>query len=264
VPIWRSLVHIAATGQEVCDAMTQSQNDEPAVAAKPPIINLPPVVWVLLGLLLTIHLVISQGGDPWRAWTNYAFAFIPARFGTLPFPQPEGAAWWSMVTYAFLHADWEHVLANSAWLAVFSKPVEARLGTLRYLALLTLSIIAGAVASLIAHWGETLIMVGISAGVSGVLAAAIPLMNGKYVEHLDTIQPLRPLELLRNARALTFTVMWLFLTLVTATTQYMTGTAFLEQHVIAWEAHLGGFIAGFIAFYLLDATIERKSVHTLH
>ena len=107
-------------------------------------------------------------------------------------------------------------------------------------------------------------MVGISAGVSGVLAAAIPLMNGKYVEHLDTIQPLRPLELLRNPRALTFTVMWLFLTLVTATTQYMTGTAFLEQHVIAWEAHLGGFIAGFIAFYLLDATIERKSVHTLH
>ncbi len=244
--------------------MTQSQNDEPAVAAKPPIINLPPVVWAILGLLIAIHFIISQGGEPWRAWTNYVFAFIPARFGAAPFPQPLGAAWWSMLTYGLLHGDWPHVLTNSLWLAVFSKPVEARLGTWRYLVLLVVSIIAGAVASLIVHWGETLIMVGISAGVSGILAGAIPLMNGKYVEHMDNIQPLRPWELLSNPRAITFTVIWLGLTLLTATTQYMTGTAFLEQSVIAWEAHLGGFIVGFIAFYVLDATITRKSIHTLH
>jgi membrane associated rhomboid family serine protease len=222
------------------------------------------VVWALLGLLIAIHLVISLGGEPWRAWTNYAFAFIPARFGTQPFPQPQGAAWWSMLTYGLLHGDWAHVLTNCLWLAVFSKPVEDYLGTLRYLALLVVSVIAGAVASLIVHWGDTLIMVGISAGVSGVLAAAIPLMNGNFDERVADIRPLAPLELLRNSRALTFTVMWLGLTLLTASTQYMTGTAFLEQRVIAWDAHLGGFIAGLIAFYLLSATVQRKSVHTLH
>ena len=227
-------------------------------------VNLPPVIWAILAVLLAIHAGVALGGEPWRAWTNYLFAFIPARFGTPGFPQAPGSAWWSMVTYAFLHADWAHVLINSLWLVVFSKPVEARLGWWRYLVLLLVSVIAGALASLVMHWGQYVIMVGASAGVSGVLAAAIPLMNAKPDQRWGGARPLRPLEILRDSRALTFTVMWLALTVITASTQYLSGTAFIEQTTVAWEAHLGGFVAGIIAFYLLDGTIARKSVHTLH
>ena len=240
----------------------------PSRGQTPPIIQLPVVVWAVLGLLLAVQVVLALGGEGWVMWTNYLFAFIPARFGPDPFPQAPGSAWWSMFTYGLLHADWMHLGTNALWLAIFSKPVEARLGAGRYLALFTISVIAGAVASLIVHWGQNIIMVGASAGVSGVLAAAIPLMHGRFdaisLRPGDGLRPLRPMEILQDRRALTFTLVWLGLTLITASSQYVNGQAFVEQRVVAWDAHLGGFIAGFIAFYLLDATRARKPVHTLH
>jgi membrane associated rhomboid family serine protease len=222
-------------------------------------INVPWIILVVIGFLIAVHLGLQLAGQSWQISAQFAFAFIPIRFTQPYFPQIRGSAYWSMLTYGLLHADWLHLGFNSLWLLIFSKPVVLRLGSLRYLALLLLSIFAGAVAGLIVHWGEFVVMVGISAGVSGVMAAAIPLMYARgarwelnSAEHMAMISPLTPVQILRNRTAFGFTIMWLALTMFTATSQYFTGTAFLEERVIAWEAHLGGFIAGFILFYLLD------------
>ena len=224
-----------------------------------PLINLPPVVMVVIGIFVAAHFVLQFVSLPWQNWIQFAFAFIPARFGPAPFPQIPGSAYWSMLTYALLHADWFHLGTNCLWLAIFSKPVATWMGPARYLAVLVISIFAGALAGLLVHWGQFVIMVGASAGVSGVLAAAIPIMYGGNSAPpnepqgiLTRFRPLSPMQLLNNKRALVFTFIWLGLTMITATSQYLTGTAFLEERVIAWEAHLGGFIAGLISFYLLD------------
>ena len=57
---------------------------------------------------------------------------------------------------------------------------------------------------------------------------------------------------MRNRNALAFAAVFLVITLLTGASMAMTGTAFLEERNIAWEAHLGGFIAGIVLFYLLD------------
>ncbi len=228
-----------------------------------PLFNLPPIIVAIIAGLIAIHVIILLGGEQFQIWSQAVLAFNPARFGLLPINQVPGSAYWSMLTYGLLHADWTHLGFNSLWLVIFSKPVVLRLGNLRFLLLLAASIIAGAVASLIVHWGEFLVLVGISAGVSGVMAAAIPIIYARgghwgmtSPEHMALVQPLTPLGIITNKTAAGFTVMWLGLTTVTATSQYFTGTAFLEERVIAWEAHLGGFIMGFIMFYLLDRKLK--------
>jgi membrane associated rhomboid family serine protease len=247
----------------VTDQPELNADEQISDAPAQPLINLPPVVVILIGSFVAVHAALQFANQSCQVWVQYAFAFIPARFGPAPFPQIPGSAYWSMLTYAFLHADWIHLGTNSLWLAIFSKPVATRLGTIRYLILFALTVMAGAIAGLIVHWGQMVIMIGASAGVSGILAAAIPIMyggdfheEGEATGIMQHFRPLRPIELLTNRRALIFTIMWLGLTMITATSQYATGTAFLEERVIAWEAHLGGFFMGLIGFYLLD----RKSI----
>jgi membrane associated rhomboid family serine protease len=221
--------------------------------------NLPWVVMIVIAVLVAIHTGLQFANQGWQVWSQYAFAFIPKRFSDANFPQIPGSAYWSMLTYGLLHADWVHLGFNSLWLAIFSKPVVLRLGTWRYLALLAVSTVAGAIGGLIVHWGEFVVMVGISAGVSGMIAAAIPIMYAgnstmgiATEQQMAELTPLTPLQILKNSQALIFSIMWLGLTMFTATSQYLTGTAFLEERVVAWEAHLAGFIVGLVAFYILD------------
>ena len=109
------------------------------------------------------------------------------------------------------------------------------------------------------HYGEFLIIVGASASVSATLAAAIPIMfapgfrmGSSHLVNYERLHVLSPKALTQNPGALGFAAVFLFMTLITGASMAMTGTAFLEERNIAWEAHLGGFIAGFLLFYLLD------------
>jgi membrane associated rhomboid family serine protease len=133
------------------------------------------------------------------------------------------------------------------------------LGAWRYLLLLAGSAAAGAAAMLPLHYGKFLIIVGASASVSATLAAAIPVMfaqgfrmGSSHTVNYEKLRVLTPFELLRNPRALVFAAVFLAMTLLTGANMAMTGTAFLEERNIAWEAHLGGFVAGLVLFYLLD------------
>ncbi|MEO9169469.1 MAG: rhomboid family intramembrane serine protease [Aestuariivirga sp.] len=221
-----------------------------------PAVQLPLIVWVVVGLIIAIYGGLELAGPKAQTLAVYDFAFIPARFGPAPFEQAIGAKWWSMLTYGFLHASWSHVLLNSLWLAIFSKPVQAHFGNLRYLLILATGIIAGAVITLLVHWGDPLILVGISAGVSALLAASIPLFYGRG-------RVLRPLELITNRSALMFSLVWLVMTFFTGASQYISNT-FVPATNIAWEAHLGGFFAGLILFYLLEAARTNTVRPTLH
>jgi membrane associated rhomboid family serine protease len=238
------------------DGMTEN----PLKDATPPAINVPRVVLLVIGLLVAIHALFWALGESAQVWSLYALSFIPVRLGGgEPIPYPHGAQIWTFFTYALLHADVYHLGSNCVWLAIFSTPVARRLGAWRYLLLLLGSAAAGAAAMLPGHYGKLLIIVGASASVSAVLAAAIPIMfapgfrmGASHLVNYESLHVLSPQALASNPRALAFAALFLFMTLLTGASMAMTGTAFLEERNIAWEAHLGGFIAGFVLFYLLD------------
>lgn len=238
-------------------------NEPDAVAVEPvakePFFRAPKVVLILIAILVGVHVAFLLAGEDWQVWSLYAFSFIPARIsGDTSFPAIWGSQVWSFVTYGFLHADMMHLFFNSLWLLVFGSVVARRLGALKFLVLAGISTIMGAVATLLTHWGEVAIVIGASGAVSGLMAAAIPLMYGvglrlgdTYRMDIATVRPLRPLEILTNRRAFIFTLVWIAVTLFSGASGW-TGASFMEEGRIAWEAHLGGFVAGLIAFYWLD------------
>lgn len=252
----RFAVEAASTVPDTIEIETPPRNPQGDAPPVPPIFNVPLPVVVLLAVLVAIHAAIEFLGEDVKIWTLYALSFIPQRLAGGDIPAPAGSQIWTFLTYAFLHSDWFHLLSNCLWLLVFATPVTRRLGAGRTLALLCAAAIAGAAAMLPLHWGQFLIVVGASAAVSGAMAAAMPIMYapgfGRQMNDLSGIETLRLAALLQNRNAIMFTLVFFALQIFTGVGQATTGTAFLAESVIAWEAHLGGFVAGLLAFYLLD------------
>lgn len=173
---------------------------------------------------------------------------------------------WTPVTYAFLHADWTHLGVNSLWLAAFGSPVAARFGAFRFLGLFLVTAVAGAGAHYAVHGVDLTPVIGASASVSGATAAALrfvfqpgaPLgpaygggvMRGPLPPHLAVRRRALPLgAALRDRHVIQFTLIWFAINLAIGVLAVPLGIA---ETGVAWEAHAGGFIAGFLLFHVFD------------
>jgi membrane associated rhomboid family serine protease len=190
------------------------------------------------------------------------FAFIPARYDASVLPDvawPGGwaADIWTFVTYALIHADVSHLIFNAVWFLAFGSPVAQRFGSLRFMAFMAMTAAAGAAVHLVTHFGELLPMVGASAAISGAMAAATRFVfqrGGPLELWRDRAQasrvPAAPLAAsLRDPRVLAFLLVWFGVNILFGV--FSLGLPGVEQ-AIAWQAHIGGFLAGLLAFTAFD------------
>lgn len=222
-----------------------------------PAINLPPAVLWLAVLFVAVHVGRHFASEADDTWFVYALAFIPIRYEALGDTLPGGplARFWSPVTYAFLHGDAVHLLVNIVWMASFGGPLARRFGSLRFLALSLVSTLAGAAVFYAMHADNQTLVIGASGAVSGMMAATArfafspdgPLSGGGARSFHVPAEPLG--AALRNRRAVWFVLIWFAVNLIFG---FIGGGALGSDAPIAWEAHLGGFLAGFLMFPLLD------------
>lgn len=87
-----------------------------------------------------------------------------------------------MITSGFLHVNWMHLIFNMLALYFFSGSLELSLGPVRFLLIYFLSLIGGNLLSLFIHRRDGgYDSVGASAGVSGLIYAAIALFPGMKI-----------------------------------------------------------------------------------
>jgi len=166
-----------------------------------------------------------------------------------------GAHPWTGLTYAFLHGSWTHLLLNGVWFAAFATPVARRLGALRLLGLAAACAVAGALAHTLVHPLSVVPMIGASAVVSGMMAAATRFIFAPppafswipTAPHARSRQSL--VELVANPRAALFLGVWFLTNLGFGLFAAPLGVV---DAGIAWEAHIGGFVAGLLLLPALD------------
>ncbi|MGL4242190.1 MAG: rhomboid family intramembrane serine protease, partial [Beijerinckiaceae bacterium] len=177
------------------------------------------------------------------------------RFLAQAFLRDGSGAPWTLVTYAFLHAGWEHVIFNSLWLLVFGSPVMRRFGILRFALFFAVTAAAAAVLHALVSPLDVSVLVGASGAVSGLTAAALRFafagaeFGMGFGPHVIR-QPAPPLLVaLSDRRVMIFVAVWFGLNLLAGLGIPVGGATDAR---IAWEAHVGGFLAGLLLFPLFD------------
>jgi membrane associated rhomboid family serine protease len=244
----------------VSDEQKSEQNQPPA--GSQPIFLLPGVVSVLCGLMIVIHLAAQVLDANGARELTFWLGFIPIRIiAGLENPEDWVPLIWTPFTHAFLHAGWDHLLINVAWLAIFGTPVARRYGARATWVLFLVSAAAGAAAFAATTLYDGTFLVGASGGVAGLTGAAVrfmfqPVIYGRDPETGEPVALGRKLasfaDLFRNPRSRWFTVIWVGINAAVPLLPAFTGGGELA---VAWQAHLGGFLAGL----LLVPLFERRS-----
>ncbi len=187
------------------------------------------VTKVLIGLNLALFLVQQAVGDRFTDRLDLiGQAYVPL-LGSV-----EGVAegqWYRLLTAMFLHGSIIHILFNMLSLWWIGGPLEAALGRARYLALYFVSGLAGSALSyLLAAPNQP--SLGASGAIFGLFGATAILMRRLNYDPRPVIALL--------VINLIFTFGW---------------------SGIAWEAHIGGLVAGVVTgFAMVHAPRRRRSL----
>lgn len=243
--------------------MGASVHDNNNIPAREPIFNIPTIVLLAAGLMAAIHVIRAYVlTDDQDLQVLIWFAFIPARYLADADPllrDPSLAQVWTFVSYALLHGDFTHLLVNLFWMAAFGSALARRFEATRFVLYSLVCAIAGVALHLIFFWGEMVPVVGASAAISGHMAAIArfgfspggPMTRSIRISGQDgwKVPALSIVGTLLNRRALLFLGVWFAVNFLFGIAG---GSLLGDGTQIAWQAHVGGFVAGLLLFELFD------------
>jgi membrane associated rhomboid family serine protease len=215
-----------------------------------PVFNLPPIVLVIVGVCVAVYLLQTYVlNDGQNLLLLYNASFIPVLYtGEYSFD-------WFMLsrpfTYTFLHGSFAHLAVNMVWLAAFGPPLANRFGAARFALFFAATGLAAAALFFAIHPSMEAPLVGASGSISGMMGAAARFgfrMDRSAGRSAFAGAPMPFAMVMRSRGVLTFLGVWMVINLVTG----LVGLGAGGSGQIAWEAHIGGFLMGFLALSLFD------------
>ncbi|MFT4017280.1 MAG: rhomboid family intramembrane serine protease [Agriterribacter sp.] len=225
----------------------------------------PYINYLLIALNILAFIFLQAGGA--NLYFTYAFSTVPAEIitGTDIITQPQliidpntgrqfempglqptpVSVYFTLITSMFMHGGWAHLAGNMLYLWIFGDNIENRIGHFRYL---VFYLVCGVIASL-SHVFSTLMLnqnslvpsLGASGAISGVLGAYLLLFPTRRVHAFLFIFRV-------SIPAVLALGLWIAF-------QVTSGLGMLggeESGGVAYAAHIGGFIAGFLLIKFFD------------
>ena len=210
----------------------------------------PVVTWSLV--LVNIFVFLIEWTLPGSAREVFIehFALIPARFfypGWASENGLESGLYLPFVTNIFLHGGWLHLIFNMWTLVIFGPAIEDRLGGTRYLFFFLLCGVGASAAHAYVNASSTIPSLGASGAIAGVMGAYMRLFP---LSRILVMIPIFIFPFFFEMYAAFFVGFWFFLQLVQGLGGLMSGMMAVEGG-IAWWAHIGGFVAGWLLIDLI-------------
>lgn len=215
----------------------------------------PVVVPILIALNILGWFIQLNQGDPF----TYGFSFVPAEisrgrdligpirltqdhhpvsFFLYPSPRP---LFTTVISAMFMHGSWGHLLGNMLYLWIFGDQIEDRLGRVRFLGFYLACGIAATAAHYFVDPGSPIPCLGASGAIAGVLGAYI-------VTHPQNRVAVLFFRAILHIPAFVVLGVWFGMQVIG---QF--GSVVGSSSIVAYAAHLGGFIAGSLGIFVLRA-----------
>jgi len=194
--------------------------------------TVPMVTYALIALNALVFFLELSGGDAFiEKW-----AFVPSRF----LADPTGD-FLTLFTSMFMHAGWVHLGGNMLYLWIFGDNVEDRFGHVKFTIFYLVCGIAATFAQLAFSSESNIPNLGASGAIAGVLGAYLVMFPKGKVSVLMG-RGIIPMP------ALVVIGLWIVL-------QFFSGIGSIANTAdtggVAYMAHIGGFVAGFVLTFLL-------------
>ncbi len=192
----------------------------------------PVITYALVIVNVLFFMLELLGGEPFiMNW-----ALVPSRFFTNPFKEAI-----NLFTAMFMHAGWMHLGGNMLYLLIFGDNVESRFGHMKFLIFYLISGLAASFAQMLFTPFSDIPILGASGAIAGVLGAYLLLFPKRRVRVLFLFR-------ITTLPALVVIGLWFMLQLFSSIGS-IASTA--QSGGVAYLAHVGGFVAGFILTLIL-------------
>jgi membrane associated rhomboid family serine protease len=205
--------------------------------------TVPVVTYGLIAVNVLFFVIELASGDAFiEKW-----AFVPSRFLANPL-----ADFLTLFTAMFMHAGWVHLAGNMLYLWIFGDNVEDHFGHIKFLIFYLICGLAATFAQLAVSNGSDAPNLGASGAIAGVLGAYILLFpQGK----VRVMQGQRAIQV----PALIVIGIWIVLQFFV----YFGSIASTAQTGgVAYMAHIGGFVVGFLLTFLFRGHPGRPALNT--
>lgn len=224
-----------------------------------PLFNIPFIVVVLIIFCFFIYLIPQYFfSDQLYSKSLVLFSFVPAFLKS----DPLGFCY-TAISYSFMHGSLGHIAINMIWLLAFGSPFIKHFGNLRFLLFWILIAIVSALTYFAFHQDSTIPLVGASGAISGMMGAVArygfvstysdsSIQNGRFLGSLLSIR-----KALSSRAVLVYISVWLLANFITGIFPFLSEG---DDISIAWEAHIGGLVSGFLLVGVFDFSWQKSRI----